>query len=126
MAQKKKKWVLFKSTTTIPADVAGEKEDKSVPKGEKGNLPEGYAEFLISSGLAESCDAPKKPAKKTALLKSDQAVDDTAAKLAEAQVVVDEITAKMEAMSEGDDGWTELTGQLDDARAALAELQART
>ncbi|EEE38204.1 hypothetical protein RKLH11_2045 [Rhodobacteraceae bacterium KLH11] len=137
MAQKKKKWVLFKSTTTIPANIAGTKEDKRLPKGECENLPEGYANFLITSGLAEICDEPKKTTKKTTPVKTtkkttkkttpvkttQKADADAAKKLEEAQGVVDGIAAKMEEMSEGDDGWAELTAQLNDARTALAELQ---
>ena len=123
MARAKKKWVNFVTGITIPKDVIGEKKDKKVKRGEEVQLPGSYADHLIADRFAVECDPPKKTSKKAS--QSSQQVDDAdaAKKLAEAQDVVDGITAKMEAMSEGDDGWAELSEQLDEARTALAELQ---
>lgn len=125
MAQSKKKWVAFKSNATVPADVVGEKTDQKMRVGEPVQLPEAYADHVVQDGFAAFCDAPKKPAQKKSGGQSaeEKAAAEAAAKLEAARTRVDDLTAKMADMSEGDDGWGDLTKEMADAEAELAALQ---
>lgn len=122
MAQSKKKWVAFKSNATVPGDVMGEDKDQKMQVGEPVQLPEAYADHVVQDGFAAFCDAPKKTAPKKS---GGQSAEEkaAAAKLEAAQARVDELNAKLGEMSEGDDGWEDLTKELDEAVTELAALQ---
>lgn len=125
MAQSKKKWVAFKSNATVPGDVMGEDKDQKMQVGEPVQLPEAYADHVVQDGFAAFCDAPKKAAPKKSGGQSaeEKAAAEAAAKLEAAQARVDELNAKLGEMSEGDDGWEDLTKELDEAVTELAALQ---
>lgn len=125
MAQSKKKWVAFKSNATVPGDVMGEDKDQKMQVGEPVQLPEAYADHVVQDGFAAFCDAPKKAAPKKSGGQSaeEKAAAEAAAKLEAAQARVDDLNAKLGEMSEGDDGWEDLTKELDEAVTELAALQ---
>jgi len=125
MAQSKKKWVAFKSNATVPGDVMGEDKDQKMQVGEPVQLPEAYADHVVQDGFAAFCDAPKKTAPKKSGGQSaeEKAAAEAAAKLEAAQARVDDLNAKLGEMSEGDDGWEDLTKELDEAVTELAALQ---
>ncbi|MBB5515772.1 hypothetical protein FHS89_001792 [Rubricella aquisinus] len=60
MAQKKKKWVAFRTNTTVPAEVIGKTSNEKMQAGQPVLLPETYADHVIHEGFAVACDAPKK------------------------------------------------------------------
>lgn len=125
MAQSKKKWVAFKSNATVPGDVMGEDKDQKMQVGEPVQLPEAYADHVVQDGFAAFCDAPKKAAPKKSGGQSaeEKAAAEAAAKLEAAQGRVDDLNAKLGDMSEGDDGWEDLTKERDEAVTELAALQ---
>lgn len=122
MAREKMKWVAFRTNAIIPAQVSGGDQDRKVGVGEPVQVPEGYAAHVVHDRFADECAAPKKAAAKKAAPKKADA--ETA--LAEAQKRVDDLTLRMESMAELDEGWTDLAGELAEARAALADLQPAT
>jgi len=67
MARTKKKWVQFQGNSIVPAAVLGTDEDQKMIAGAPVNLPEGYADHVISLRIARECEAPKKLGAKTAL-----------------------------------------------------------
>ena len=122
MAQNQKKWVAFRTNATVPASVIGGERNQKMQVGQPVQLPASYADHVVHEGFATFCDAPKKTASK----KSDAAQSSdnkAAAKLEAAQSRVDDLNAKMENISEGDDGWEDLTKELDEAVTELAALQ---
>lgn len=121
MAQSKKKWVAFKSNATVPGDVMGEDKDQKMQVGEPVQLPAAYADHVVQDGFAAFCDAPKKAAPKKS--GGQSAEEKAAAKLEAAQARVDDLNAKLGEMSEGDDGWEDLTKELDEAVTERAALQ---
>ncbi|MEX5515713.1 hypothetical protein [Pseudophaeobacter sp. 1A09344] len=125
MAQSKKKWVAFKSNATVPGDVMGEDKDQKMQVGEPTQLPEAYANHVVQDGFAAFCDAPKKAAPKKSGGQSaeEKAAAEAAAKLEAAQARVDDLNAKLGEMSEGDEGWEDLTKELDEAVTELTALQ---
>lgn len=125
MAQSKKKWVAFKSNATVPGDVMGEGKDQKMQVGEPVQLPEAYADHVVQDGFAAFCDAPKKaaPKKSGGQPAEEKAAAEAAAKLEAAQARVDDLNAKLGDMSEGDDGWEDMTKELDEAVTELAALQ---
>ena len=125
MAQSKKKWVAFKSNATVPGDVMGEDKDQKMQVGGPVQLPEAYADHVVQDGFAAFCDAPKKAAPKKSGGQSaeEKAAAEAAAKLETAQARVDDLNTKLGEMSEGDDGWEDLTKELDEAVTELAALQ---
>lgn len=125
MAQSKKKWVAFKSNTTVPGNVMGEGKDQKIQVGEPVQLPEAYANHVVQDGFAAFCDAPKKaePKKSGGQSADEKPAAEAAAKLEAAQARVDDLNAKLGKMSEGDDGWEDLTKGLDEAVTELAALQ---
>lgn len=126
MAQTKKKWVAFKSNATVPGDVLGEDKDQKMQVGEPVQLPDAYADHVVQDGFAELCDAPKKAGPKKGEPKKSSgqsAAQKAAAKLEAAQARVDDLNSKLGVMSEGDEGWDELTKERDEAVTELAALQ---
>lgn len=125
MAQSKKKWVAFKSNATVPGDVMGEDKDQKMQVGEPVQLPEAYADHVVQDGFAAFCGGPKKAAPKKSGGQSaeEKAAAEAAAKLEAAQGRVDDLNAKLGDMSEGDDGWEDLTKERDEAVTELAALQ---
>ena len=126
MAQSKKKWVAFKGNVMVPGSILGEVKDQKMQAGEPVLLQDAYADHVVQDGFAVFCDAPKKGAPKKS--GSDKAADDKggaadAAKLEAAQARVDDLTAKMAEMSEGEEGWNELAIDLAAAEADRAALQ---
>tara|TARA_R110002049_G_scaffold45609_5_gene132988 strand:- start:2591 stop:2998 length:408 start_codon:yes stop_codon:yes gene_type:complete len=121
MANQKKKWVAFKGNLTIPAAMAGEKEDLKVQSGEPVQVPDFYADSVVQDGIAEHCEAPKK---KAAAKKSVEptAEEKAAAEKAVAEVAVTDAQAALEA-AEGTDGADAARAALLAAQEALAALQ---
>lgn len=125
MAQSKKKWVAFKSNAAVPGDVMGEGKDQKMQVGEPVQLPEAYADHVVQDGFAAFCDAPKKaaPTKSGGPSAEEKAAAEAAAKLKAAQARVDGLKAELGKMSEGDDGWEDLTKKLGEAVTELAALK---
>ncbi|TDE34131.1 hypothetical protein [Antarcticimicrobium sediminis] len=126
MAQPKKKWVAFRTNATVPAEVMGEEVDQKMQVGEPVLLPASYADHVVHDRFADFCKAPKKSAPKKvggSPSPEEDAAAEAAAKLDAAQARVDDLNDKMSDMSEGDDGWSELSEQLDEAVTELAALQ---
>lgn len=120
MAQSKKKWVAFKSNATVPGDVMGEDKDRKMQVGEPVQLPEAYADHVVQDGFAAFCDAPKKSGGRSA---EEKAAAEAAANLEAAQASLDDLNTKLGEMSEGDEGWEDLTKEMDEAVTKLAALQ---
>ena len=136
MAQPKKKWVAFRTNATVPAEVMGEEVDQKMQVGEPVLLPAAYADHVVHDRFADFCEAPKKTAQKKAggspsaeekaaaeAKAKAEAQAEAAAKMDAAQGRVDDLNAKMAEMSDGDEGWEALTGELAEAEAELAALQ---
>lgn len=121
MAQAKKKWVAFRTNATVPAAVTGDTEDRKMQVGAPVQLPADYADHVVHDRFADFCDPPKKPASRKPA--EQKAAAEAAAKLEMAEKRVDELNARRSEMSEGDDGWDDLTRALDEAVAALAALK---
>jgi chromosome segregation ATPase len=117
MANGKKKWVAFKGNLTIPAAMAGKKEDLKVQSGEPVQVLAFYADSVVQDGIADYSDASAKDAfKKQASSDADAKVkigqlesDLQTAKneLANAENDVSSLNAKLQASAEEVDGLKE-------------------
>ena len=135
MAQNPRKWVVFRTNATVPASVLDAYKDQKMQVGKPVKLPATYADHVVHEGFADFCYAPEKdgsqkpaPKKDVARKGTDRSPDEKAAaeataKLEAAQARVDNLNAKLGEMSEGDEGWEDLTKELDEAVAELAALQ---
>lgn len=125
MANQKKKWVAFKGNLTIPAAMAGEKEDLKVQSGEPVQVPDFYADSVVQDGIAEHCEAPKKkaaakrPVEPTA---EEKAAAEKATQIEAAEAAVTDAQAALDA-AEGTDDADAARAALLAAQEALAALQ---
>ena len=121
----KKKWVAFRTNATIPKAVLGLDENKKVNAGEPIQVPTEYADHVVHDRFAEFCDAPKRaaPKKSGGPSAEEKAAAELATKSAAAQQRVDDLNAKLAGMSDGDEGWDDLTKELDEAVTELAALK---
>lgn len=130
MASQKKKWVAFKGNLTIPAAMAGEKEDLKVQSGEPVQVPDFYADSVVQDGIAEHCDSPKKKpaAKKPAAKKpaeptaDEKAAAEKASQIVEAEAAVVDAQAALDTVGLGKPAGEEIAA-LKAAKDALEELQ---
>lgn len=129
MAQSKKKWVAFKSNTTVPGSVLGEGSDQKMQVGKPIQLPEAYANHVVQDGFAAFCDPPKKvttkkPAPKKPSVQLDEEKNaEAVAKLKAAEERVDELCGKLADVSDDEAQCEALCAELEQAEAELAALQ---
>lgn len=127
-----KKWVAFIGNVTIPAEMAGEDEDKKIQVGEPVQVPAFYADSVVQDRIAKFCDAPKKepaPKKKPAAKKTkpptveEKVMAEKAAQIEAAQTAVTDAQAALDA-AEDTDAAEGARVALVAAQDALAALQS--
>lgn len=121
-----KKWVAFIGNVTIPAEMAGEDEDKKVQVGKPVQVPAFYADSVVQDRIAKFCDAPKKapaPKKTKSPTAAEKAMAEKAEQIEAAQTAVTDAQAALDA-AEGTDAAEGARVALVAAQEALMALQA--